>query len=53
VTSDSNGIIKISFRIPSVVGCIDDMYIPITAPAENEPEHCMDGRIGRDMCRNH
>jgi len=39
-----------SFRISSVVGCIDDKHISIIiAPSEKETNHCMYGMEGYQM----
>ncbi len=38
VTSGSNPIIRISFRISSVVVCTDDKHISTIAPSENESD---------------
>ncbi len=40
-------IIRISFRISSVVGCIDDKHISTIAPSENETDYCMEWKDAR------
>ncbi len=51
MTSGSNPIIRISFRISSVVGCIDDKHISTIAPSENETNYCMEWKDARSVVR--